>query len=152
MQRWAQLLGCAAVVAGCSGGGSGMLGAVTVQVALAGDSAPKAVDIHVFDPHGLVGSSHVQPAKMPGQLTITGLPMDATETLRVVAVGDAPAGHLLSGVRVNVGPTVHATAQLTLSPSYMDADMDDVPDDLDGCPAVPDPLQENALGVFPNDA
>src|SRR5690349_12525527 len=113
-------LGCAVVALtalGCSGARVGN-GAVTVQVALAGDSVPKAVDVHVFDAFGLVGSSHVAPAKMPGQLTITGLPDGTTETLRVVAVADAATGHLLGGARVDIKPTEHASAALTLSATY----------------------------------
>jgi hypothetical protein len=142
----------ACAVAGCSSAQSGTQTAVTVQVALAGARTPQSVDVHVFDPFGLVGSSHVQPAKMPGQLTISGLTGGGTERLRIVAVGDAPEGHLLGGVAIAVAPDRMSTASLTMTTMYADADQDDVPDGLDGCPTVPDPMQENALGGGPNDA
>jgi hypothetical protein len=146
------LVGAAAAPLGCGNPQSAGQTAVTVHIALDGNSVPKAVDIHVFDPHGLVGQSHIQPAKMPGQLTISGLSNASATTLRIVAVGDASAGHLLGGARVDVFPDRTATASVTMSTTYSDADQDDVPDDLDGCPQTPDPLQENAAGVFPNDA
>src|SRR5689334_13524315 len=88
-------VGVAAASVGCSSARPSAQTAVTVHIALDGNSAPKAVDVHVFDPYGLVGQSHVQPAKMPGQLTITGLSQTSANTLRIVVVGDAPAGHLL---------------------------------------------------------
>jgi hypothetical protein len=124
---------------------------VLAKVDFTGNPAPGAVDVHVFDPFGMIGQSHISPARLPGSITISGLPDVATE-LRVVAVADTSAGHLLGGTRLAVVPRQQAIANVTLSTSYSDGDRDDVPDALDGCIFVYDPMQTNTLGMGPNDA
>jgi hypothetical protein len=139
-----------AIAAGCSGG-SPKTGLVA-QVDFAGNTMPDAVDVHVFDTFGLIGQQHVEPARLPGTLTISGLPTDGGVEIRVVAVADTPGGHLLGGVRVTTQATQLVTASVILSTAYSDGDHDDVPDALDGCPFAADPLQTNTLGSGPNDA
>jgi hypothetical protein len=91
-------------------------------------------------------------AKLPGMLTISGLPDTSGADVRVVVVADPPGGnHMLGGTRVTTMMGQRVQANVILSNSYSDGDGDDVPDALDGCPFDADPLQTNTLGSGPND-
>lgn len=145
----ASVIVCAAAVAsvlsGCGGGTNGVT-TVYVDVSSPSKVAPDHVVINVFDPHGIITTKTIAPVKLPGRLTVIGLP-DTAEMLRIVAVGDgATSGHELGGVAVILVPTSSVTAKISMSSSYSDQDNDDVPDALDDCPTAPDPKQTSALG------
>ncbi len=131
--------------AGCGGGSSGTT-TVLVDVSSTSKTAPDHVVINVFDPHGEIATTTITNVKLPGRLTVNGLP-DTAETLHIVAVGDgAASGHELGGVAIILVPKQAVTAKIVISSSYTDSDNDDVPDDLDNCPTTPNPLQTSTLG------
>jgi hypothetical protein len=121
---------------------------VTVRVAMG--PQPQRLTVSLFDAHhALVDRKPLVSPKLPGSLLVTRLPDDARE-LRVVVRSD-DAGEL-GGARVTSVPHGEARAEVALSTATVDTDGDGVPDDLDDCPTVPDPLQPNAAGSGPGDA
>lgn len=120
---------------------------VLVQVSgPAGRAEPVSVDVSVFDSGGLIGHTHVEPAVLPGQLTVRGL-ADSSADLRVVGVGLSSTGvQSLGGAHVTVQPFARAVATLVLSTNVIDSDGDHVPDTVDDCPSVPDPMQDDPCG------
>jgi len=141
--RHATLIGLAAWLAGCARGTQAF-----IDVSGAGD--PERVTLNVFDGFGRIGHAEIAPARLPGRVTVSGLPAVAGE-LRVVAIGSGTVP-TLGGVRVEVTPGQDFDARIVLSPDTPDRDGDLVPDDLDDCPAAADPLQENVAGSGAGDA
>jgi hypothetical protein len=133
----------ALALAGCASG-------THAFIQVSGASDPQTVTINVFDGFGRIGHAEITPARLPGRITIDGLPPAATE-LRVVAIGSG-AVPTLGGVRVGVMPGQDFEARIVLSPDTPDGDADLVPDDLDDCAAAADPLQENVAGSGAGDA
>ena len=146
MTRLSVILFAAALgTVGCGGGSSGMT-TVLVDVSSSSKTLPDHVIINVFDPHGEIATTTITNVKLPGRLTVNGLP-DTAETVRVVAVGDgAASGHELGGVAVILVPNQSVSAKIVLSTSFTDSDNDDVPDNLDNCPTTPNPLQTSTPG------
>ena len=137
-----------ALVAGCSTPTTTRL---AVDVGIATGVMPTTVTVSVFDAHGQVGHAAVSPAPLPGQLMVTGLP-DTAVDLRIAAVGTGGTQVVLGATRVTLVPHMLTTASLTLAYGTLDADNDGVPDVIDDCPTVPDPLQTNSAGTGPGDA
>ncbi|HEX6836152.1 MAG TPA: thrombospondin type 3 repeat-containing protein [Polyangia bacterium] len=126
--------------AGCSGAST----EVRVEVSgPTGEAAPASVSINVFDRFGLIGHADIAPAVLPGAISVRGLP-DAAEDLRVVGIGLSATGvQSLGGTRVTVQPLMRTVATILLSTNAIDSDGDLVPDTLDDCPSVADPMQDN---------
>ena len=120
---------------------------VIVQVSgPTGRGEPTSVDVNVFDASGLLGHSHVAPAVLPGALTVRGL-ADTSADLRVVGIGVSDTGvQSLGGAHVTVQPFARTVATLVLSTNVIDSDGDQVPDTLDDCPSVADPMQDDPCG------
>jgi hypothetical protein len=135
-----------ACVIGCSSGETKLV----VQVNAGAGIAPAAVDVSVFDAHGMIGHGHVEPAKIPGAMSILGL-ADVMQEVRVVASGAVGFRTVLGGTRATIRPHATTTAELVLA-AQADADGDGVPDALDDCPNDYDPMQESAAGGAPGDA
>jgi hypothetical protein len=139
------LLAAALALGGCGGAGSGNT-TLVVDVSNGGKTTPDRVLVNIFDAFKLIASTTVTPVKLPGKLTVIGLP-DEAEELRVVAAGDGVAsGHELGGIKVLLAPKQTVTAKIELSTTFADGDNDDVPDGLDNCPLVPNPGQASLYG------
>jgi len=98
---------------------------------------PSSITVDVFQPHGRIADATLATPSWPGSLMLRGLPAVAEE-LRVVVRG----GKLLGGERVQIQPHAQATVDVALHASRLDSDGDGVPDDLDDCPFLYDPLQD----------
>jgi hypothetical protein len=129
---------------GCTSGPTSVLVRVTD-----GDAGPTPglLTVDVFDVHGRIADATLPASSLPGSLIVRGLP-DTAQVLRVVVRGAA----LLGGERVQTLPHAQASVDVALHSTRLDSDGDGVPDDLDDCPQVADPLQLDAAGSGPGDA
>jgi hypothetical protein len=132
------------LLAGCSSSPTTLVVQVETR-----DVTPAAVTVSVFDRFGVLGRNRVDPAVLPGAVTVQGLP-DTVQSLRVVAVGESPAA--LGGVRFQTEPHTRMTQKLTVAADASDADGDGVPDTLDDCPLAGDPDQTDSDGDGVGDA
>jgi hypothetical protein len=132
MRVW---LACFGVVAGCAGDPTTLLVRVTD-----GDPgpAPDSIVVQVFDAHGRIAAASLLSVRLPGSLVVRGLP-DVDQELRVV-VG-APGG-VIGGARVQARARAQVSVDVTLGSGVSDGDGDGVPDELDDCPGLADPLQD----------
>ena len=131
-------------VAGCSGAATEVRVEVTGPT---GDAAPTSVSINVFDRFGLIGHADIAPALLPGAITVRGLP-DSAEELRIVGIGLSAKGlQSLGGTRVTVQPLMRTVASIVLSANAIDSDGDQVPDGIDDCPSIADPMQDQSCVV-----
>jgi hypothetical protein len=97
----------------------------------------------------LMGRSSFDHPRLPGRLTIAGMPA-TPEAVRVAAAAADPL--MLAGVRFDYFPLTNVTQTLTLQSDTVDSDGDGVPDIVDDCPTVPDPDQQNSDGQGGGDA
>ncbi len=137
----------AAVLAGCGGSSATLL--VEVVDTKAGASFD-SLDVHVYDPHGVVASTHVAKVILPGALVAKHL-ADKAQVVRVVVAGNG-AMPALGAAETMMVAGGQATAQVDLASSLQDSDGDGVPDAYDDCPNVPDPDQHSTNGGAPGDA
>ena len=127
------------LAAGCGGAATEVRVEVTGPT---GAATPATVSINVFDSLGLIGHADISPAVLPGAITVRGL-ANASDELRVVGIGVSATGvQSLGGTRVTVQPLVRTVATILLSTKTIDSDGDLVPDTLDDCPSLPDPMQD----------
>ena len=142
-------LGLAAVAVcvasiGCSGSG--------VILALSSDVTPiDRVALTVLGPRGaIVSDQEVDPA-LPGRIAI-----DAgarRERLRVIAWGSqAGARVAYATTAFDIEPGLERTIAMRLTAPPPDCDGDGIPDDVDGCRAIADPLQQDTDGDGVTDA
>jgi hypothetical protein len=115
-----------------------------------GEVAPATLAVSVFDPHGARVSNHsLGAAQLPGTLIIGGLP-DNGETVRVVLAGSTPTE--LGWALVPTVGNAEVRAAIELSSKTLDSDGDGVPDPVDDCPGVADPMQKDSDGNGVGDA
>jgi hypothetical protein len=105
-------------------------------LAEAGLTAPSSLSVSVWGEGGLIVGRRTVRGQVPGSLVILGLP-HRDQTLRV-AIADLASGRPMAALRVAVRAHVETQSQTTLYAQLPDSDGDGVPDDLDGCPSLPD--------------
>jgi hypothetical protein len=123
----------ALLLAGCASSPTSVL----VRV-FNGDTGPSPTSllVDVFDASGRIADATVAAPSLPGTLILRGLP-DTDQELRVVVHG----GALLGGDRVTTQAHQQVEVDVALQAARADTDGDGVPDDLDDCPTLADPLQ-----------
>jgi hypothetical protein len=137
------------VLSACVLGCASPPGSVVVDIAATGWPAPTAVVVSVFDGHGLRGQRRIDPAPLPGRITINGLSA-SDGMLRVIADGVSP--HAIAGQAFRLSAGQSKSVSLMLEATTPDSDNDGVPDALDDCPTVPDSHQTNSIGYGAGDA
>jgi hypothetical protein len=105
------------------------------------------VTISLFDRFHRVAQTSRPVPGLPASLVIVGLP-DRAEPLRLSMAG----GPLLGSAQVGTVPRGTVHVPLLLQQSILDPDGDGVPSDIDNCPAVANPMQEDADGDGVGDA
>jgi hypothetical protein len=140
--RRALVLLVLATVAGC-----GRPTALTVLIRPPSGTPPYAIDVSAYDDFGRLASERVAKPALPGAVRLTGLPSHSRQ-LRVVVAGLDATGAVrwLAGNQVQTSVAANGMLPIDLSPEFADQDMDAVPDALDDCPSVYDPLQKSAVG------
>ena len=139
------------VIAAMSGCG-GTTTQLVVQITYDGPQpAPSSVSVAVLNPYGMIGQKEISPAPLPGELTVSGLP-NTVDQVRIAAVGTGGGQRVLGATRVTLMPHQKTTVNLLLSAATTDKDGDGVPDAIDDCPMVADPMQTDANGMPPGDA
>jgi hypothetical protein len=115
-----------------------------------GEPAATSLTISVFDPHGArLHDRALDASKLPGTLILSGL-SDTTQTVRVIL--SANSGAALGFASLLTVPHKQVSSVIMIGPPPQDFDGDGVPDPIDDCPTVADPLQENQRGNGPGDA
>jgi hypothetical protein len=123
----------ALLLAGCASAPTSVL--VRVSNGDTGPS-PTSLQVDVFDASGRIADAALAAPSLPGTVIVRGLP-DTAEELRVVVRG----GALLGGERIETIAHQQVEVDVVLHASRPDTDGDGVPDDLDDCPTLADPLQ-----------
>lgn len=144
MRRSTVLLGSVLELAACRASETSVL----FDLSLAGN-APAQLAVSVFDPHHALGATRRSAgAFQPGALRVTGLP-DQDQPLRFAFLdGDHPIG----SAAVATLAQKEVRAAVTLQTAVADDDGDFVPNAIDDCVTVSDPLQEDQLGNGVGDA
>jgi hypothetical protein len=144
--RWPRIGAIVVVVASC--GCSERPLSALIRVSAPPDENPDELRVSLFAPRGaLVRDVLIARPQLPGTIGVRELPIE--QTIRI-AISSGP--HPLQGSAtfiVYAGLT--ASAQVILSPA-VDPDQDGVPSDIDNCPTVPNPDQEDRDGRAPGDA
>jgi len=109
-----------------------------------------SLHVRVFDAHGAAGAKDFAPVALPGAVTLHKLP-DRAQTLRIVVAADGPTPALGATSAITVAHG-RATAVVDLTMPLADSDHDGIPDLVDVCPEVADPIQASASGGAPGDA
>jgi hypothetical protein len=131
------------------GAGCQLPGSLVVEVTLApGQTQPTALLATMYDGHGVLATRRPLKANVPLPATLLYRAVPAAGQLRVVVSG----GGLLGGAPALPQDGRQVRVTVVLSSGTPDRDGDGVPDELDNCPDVPNPGQENAVGVGPGDA
>jgi len=145
------LLACTLVLAACDPVPTTVLVDLSLR---AGDPAPVALEVRVYDSRGARSTAHKFPQPMlPGTVVVSALP-ERGELLRVVARGLDAGGRIttLAGRQVGSLAGQQVRVGLELAATTADADGDGVPDAIDDCPQSADPDQPDADGDGMGDA
>jgi hypothetical protein len=130
---------------GCNDGGTEVMFLVDAAAGSAGGSGP--VEILLFDSKHRLADHRVDDASLPGAVVVSSLPAPAT--LRVVI---RAGSDLVGATTFDTKKGQRVQVRLTLARDLADGDSDGIPDSVDDCPGVADPLQEDADGTLPGDA
>jgi len=129
---------------GCS---SEVPASLLLTIVAPGAPAPEAVSVRTFESGGpaqAFATFPVPAAGPDGNLGTVVIYPSAPGSLRVQAQGLRQGKVISEGTaRVEVGAGRQALATLTLIAALPDGDGDGVPDDIDDCPAVPNPGQQD---------
>jgi hypothetical protein len=149
VRAWVVCVAAAIGSAGCGGSSATLL--IEVVDSTSGASFD-SLDVHVYDPYGVVGSAHVAAVLLPGALVAKHLPNRA-QVVRVVVAGNVSGGKtVLATAKTMMVVGARATVVVDLATDEVDTDGDGVPDDVDDCPTIVDPNQHSSNGGAPGDA
>jgi hypothetical protein len=137
----------ALLAAGCAGSETSLL----LDVSSDDAATPSAITVSAYDAHHALFVAATVPVKrIPGTLVIHRLPSPLSALRVVLATEESPPER--AGVRVNMITGAQTRVAALLSGGTPDRDGDGVPDEVDNCPDVPNPMQEDADGDGAGDA